>query len=84
MRCEMAIRTRRATVELTLPRAEAHEFLAELTLELGLEVRFLHGRITERETRLALEIVGEPDGVERGIRHSRDRNRRSPFLNHAS
>jgi hypothetical protein len=54
------------SVLVTLPSAEAQELLAELTLDLGLRVRLLHGRMTERETRLALEIDGDPDRVQEG------------------
>jgi hypothetical protein len=80
----MAILTCKATVQVTLPSAEAQEFLAELTLGLGLRVRLHHGRVTERETRLVLEIDGDSAGVLEGTSLCADWNRRGPTFSRAS
>ena len=80
----MAIKAHRTIVRVSLPRAEALDFLEELTLDLGLRVRLLHARMTEQETRLLLEMAGEPERVMQGIRRSEQGNVRLPFLNRAS
>jgi hypothetical protein len=80
----MAIQLQRAIVQVTLPRAEAQEFLAELTLDLGLRIRLLHGRMTEQKLRLLFEMAGKSEGVKQGIRRSERRNARPPLRIRAS
>ena len=72
------------SVLVILPSAEAQELLSELTLDLGLRVRLLHGRMTERETRLALEIDGDPEQVREGSSRCAVRSRRGPSFCRAS
>jgi hypothetical protein len=66
------------SVLIVLPSAEAQELLAELALDLGLEVRLIQGRVTERDTRLALEIDGDPEQVREGCSRCAVRSRRGP------
>src|SRR5262249_40394629 len=80
MRYTMATRS----IQVTLPSAEAQDLLTELTLDLGLQVRLLHGRITEQETRLLLGIDGDRAQVREGTSRCADRSRRSPAFSQAS
>jgi len=73
----MANQTSTAVVRVTLPSGpETQEFLAELTLDLGLLVRLLRGRVTERETSLVLEIEGDPLRVGEGVLRCKGRSPR--------
>ena len=76
----MAVRS----IPVTLPGAEAQDFLAELMPDLGLQVRLLHGRIPEQETPLALEIDGDPEPVREGTWRGAGRSRRGPAFSRAS
>jgi len=72
----MAMRKSRAIVRVILPsHTPTQEFLAGLTMDLGLEVRLVHGRITERETRLELELSGDPSSVLEGKSRCARKNR---------
>ena len=85
MRCSMSMKSRRTVVQVTLPSGPpTQELLAEMTLDLGLAVTLLHGRITERETRMTLELAGDPCRVREGATICRARSSGSPFLTRAS
>ena len=81
----MANPTRKAVLTALLPTGSAtQEFLAELTLDLGLFVTLLHGRISEQETLLKIEIAGSPAQVKEGVFRCRRSTRRSPHVARAS
>lgn len=76
----MAIRMTREIVQVTLPSGNAaQELMAELTLDLGLEVRLIHGRMSETGTRLTLELAGDPWSVREGSFRC-GRSPRPPFV----
>jgi len=81
----MSMKSRKMLVQVTTPSGPpTQELLAELTLGLGLAVTLIHGRITERETPMTLEMAGDPSRICEGASICRARSSVSPFFPRAS